>query len=56
MATIDGRKLDHKTLNHIRIQAVRRVLDVHHQSTLAQLQAALTALGLQAGVSVTVAG
>ena len=34
-------------------RAVRRVLDVHHQSTLAQLQAALTALGLQAGVSVT---
>ena len=27
MATIDGRTLDHKTLNHIRIQAVRRVVE-----------------------------
>src|ERR1039458_7361265 len=27
MATIDGRKLDHKALEHIRIQAVRRVLE-----------------------------
>ena len=27
MATIDGRTLDHKTLNHIRIQAVRRVME-----------------------------
>ena len=27
MATIDGRKLDHKTLEHIRIQAVRRVVE-----------------------------
>jgi transposase len=27
MATIDGRKLDHKTLEHLRIQAVRRVLE-----------------------------
>ena len=27
MATIDGRKLDHKTLEHIRIQAVRRVIE-----------------------------
>ena len=29
MATIDGRKLDHKTLEHIRIQAVRRVIEDH---------------------------
>ena len=27
MATIDGRKLDHKTLEHIRTQAVRRVIE-----------------------------
>jgi len=27
MATVDGRKLDHKTLEHIRIQAVRRVIE-----------------------------
>lgn len=27
MATIDGRKLDHKTLEHLRIQAVRRVIE-----------------------------
>jgi transposase len=27
MATIDGRKLDHKTLEHIRMQAVRRVIE-----------------------------
>jgi transposase len=27
MARIDGRKLDHKTLEHIRIQAVRRVME-----------------------------
>ena len=27
MATIDGRTLDHKTLAHIRIQAVRRVVE-----------------------------
>ena len=27
MATIDGRTLDHKTLTHIRIQAVRRVVE-----------------------------
>ena len=27
MATIDGRMLDHKTLEHIRIQAVRRVIE-----------------------------
>jgi transposase len=27
MATIDGRRLDHKTLEHIRIQAVRRVIE-----------------------------
>jgi transposase len=27
MATIDGRKLDHKTLEHIRRQAVRRVME-----------------------------
>jgi transposase len=27
MATIDGRKLNHKTLEHIRIQAVRRVVE-----------------------------
>jgi transposase len=27
MVTIDGRKLDHKTLEHIRIQAVRRVVE-----------------------------
>jgi transposase len=27
VATIDGRRLDHKTLEHIRIQAVRRVIE-----------------------------
>jgi transposase-like protein len=27
MATIDGRTLDHNTLEHIRIQAVRRVIE-----------------------------
>lgn len=27
MATVDGRKLDHKTLEHIRMQAVRRVIE-----------------------------
>ena len=27
MATIDGRTLDHKTLTHIRTQAVRRVVE-----------------------------
>src|ERR1700733_12134287 len=27
MATIDGRTLNHKTLEHIRIQAVRRVIE-----------------------------
>lgn len=27
MPTIDGRKLDHKTLEHLRIQAVRRVIE-----------------------------
>ena len=29
MAIIDGRKLDHKTLEHIRTQAVRRVIEDH---------------------------
>ncbi len=27
MATIDGRTLDHKTLTHLRMQAVRRVVE-----------------------------
>src|SRR6266487_768704 len=31
MATIDGRSLDHKTLSHIRTQAVRRVIEDHER-------------------------
>src|SRR5205809_1630123 len=31
MATIDGRTLDHKTLSHIRTQAVRRVIEDHER-------------------------
>ena len=53
-----GRKLTQARLAELMDcdeQAVRRVLKIHHKSTVPQLQAALDALGLRVGVVVTTA-